>query len=354
MARSNAVALPLLCAFAVASVPSFEAIAELQGSARLSASVGVDSNARRDFEQVGAQLDGVLSAVGSGQARWLLPWGLLSGSYDLGLRKFVTLSAEDFLVQSATLAVSIPIGRLLDVGVEGWGKDRRGGPRGYSDLVGAGFLELLPTDALTIRLRGAAHRFLYHPFFRYSFSAGEGSSQVQYRIDRYHSLSAFVELGFRSYNALADSDPNGPPPGQSVQRSDHVTVAGIGYRYRGPVLMSVGYTYGHFDSNSFGQTARRHRLSASAGIRLPWKSTLLAEGVLQFTNYPDKIFAAPQILLIDDENLNSISIKLARPVSSDVDLELQFAFYHASLPGPDATYKYLRMVGGIGLTWRLW
>jgi len=354
MTLSNAGALPLLFALAAASVSSIEARAELQGNARLSGSVGVDSNARRDFQQVGAQVDGVLSAVGSGQARWLLPWSLLSGSYDLGVRKFLTLSAEDFLVQSATLGASIPIVKLFDVGVEGWGKDRRGGPRGYTDLVGAGFLELAPTSALTIRVRGAFHRFIYHPFFPYSFSAGEGSGRLQYRIDRYHSLSLFGDLSFRSYNAIADSDPNGPPPERPVQRSDRVTIGGLSYRYGGPVLVSVGYTYGDFSSNSFGQTAHRHRLAASAGVRLPWKWTLLAEGVLQFTNYPDKIFAAPQILLIDDENLNSISLKLARPLSSDLDLELQYAFYHASLPGPDATYRYVRMVGGIGMTWRLW
>jgi hypothetical protein len=238
--------------------------------------------------------------------------------------------------------------------VEGWGKDRRGGPRGYTDLVGGGFLELAPTSALTIRFRGAFHRFLYHPFFPYSFSAGEGGVRLQYRIDRYHSLTAVGDLSFRSYNAIADSDPNGPPRERPLQRSDRVTIGGLSYRYGGPVLVSVGYTYGDFSSNSFGQTAHRHRLAASAGVRLPWKWTLLAEGVLQFTNDPDKIFAAPQILLVDDENLNSISLKLARPLSPDLDLELQYAFYHASLPGPDATYRYVRMVGGIGLTWRLW
>jgi len=354
MALSNAGALPLLFVLAATSVSSFEALAEFQGSARLSAGIGIDSNARRDFQQVGAQVDGVLSAVGSGQARWLLPWGELSGSYDLGLRKFVTVSAEDFLVQSAALGVSIPIGSLLAVGVEGKAKDHRGGSRGYTDLVGAGFLEVAPTSALTIWLRGAVHCFLYHPFFPYSFLAGEGSGQVQYRIDRYHSLFAFGELGFRWYNAAAVPDPNARPPPYPEQRSDRVTTVGISYRYRGPVLISVGYSYGDFSSNSFGQTAHRHRLGASAGIRLPWKWTLLAEGVLQFTNYPDNVFATPEILLVDDENLNSISLKLVRPVSPNLDLELQYAFYHASLPGPAGTYRYVRMVGGIGLTWRLW
>jgi len=327
---------------------------DFEGTGRGALRLAVDSNARRDFEQFGTQSDGVVSAIASGRGRLIFPWGVLAGTYDLAAQKFFTLTSEDVLIQSATLALSIPIGGLVAAGVEGRAKDRRGGSRKYTDLAGGAFLLFLPGDGWTVRLAGSGHRFIYPPFFPYSFTAGEASGQVQYRFARRHSVALLGDFGVRWFNAIADVNPAQPPSPNPEQRVDKVFVAGLSYRYQGPFLASAAYSYGNFDSNSFGQSAHRHRLSASLGVRLPWQSTLLAEGVLEFTNYPDRIFVSPEILLIDDQNLNSISIKLARPILSGVDVEVEYAFYHASLPGPEATYKYLRMVGGIGLTARLW
>ena len=344
----------VLLIFALTAARSPALAVDFEGTGRATARLAIDSNARRDFEQFGTESDEVVSAVASIRGRLLFPWGALAGTYDVGARKFFTVTSEDTLAQSATLALSIPLGGLLAAGVDARAKDRRGGSRRYTDVAGGAFLLFYPGDGWTVRIAGSGHRFIYPPFFPYSFTAGEASGQVEYRFARRHSVAFLGDLGIRWFNAVADGNPAQPPIQNPEQRVDKVAIAAVSYRYQGPVLASVAYSYGNFDSNSFGQTAHRHRLSASVGVRLPWQSTLLAEGVLQFTNYPDRIFVSPEILLIDDDNLNSLSIKLARPILSSLDIELEYAFYHASLPGPGATYKYLRMVGGIGLTLRLW
>jgi len=345
----------VLLVFALALAARYPVLAvDVEGTGRVSTRLDVDSNARREFEQFGTQTDGVVSAIGSGRGRLLFPWGVLAGTYDVAAQKFFTVTSEDVLIQSATVALSIPIGGLLAAGVDARAKDRRGGSRRYTDLAGGGFLLFFPGDGWTIRLGGSGHRFIYPPFFPYSFTAGEATGQVEYRFARRHSVAFLGDFGVRWFNAVADVNPAQPPSQNPEQRVDKVAIAGLSYRYQGPVLASVAYSYGNFDSNSFGQSAHRHRLSASVGVRLPWQSTLLAEGVLELTNYPDRIFISPEILLINDENLNSISIKLARPILSNVDIELDYAFYQASFPGTGMTYNYLRMVGGIGLTWRLW
>ena len=67
----------------------------------------------------------------------------------------------------------------------------------------------------------------------------------------------------------------------------------------------------------------RHRLTGNAGVRLPWQLTLLAQGSLGLTAYPDGIYLSPEIILVEeDEGQNSLSLKLARPVTQKVDAEL--------------------------------
>jgi hypothetical protein len=275
------------------------------------------------------------------------------GAYDVGFRKFFNLSSEDILVQSAIAEASLALGKKWSVGVQGRGKDRRGGERSYTDLVGAAFVELNVVDPLDIRVLVGAHRFLYRAFFPYSFSAPELGLRARYRFDKHHSVYALGEIGLRNYNAIAQPYPDLLLPLGQVQRKDDAYVASVEYRYRGPFTVSATYSYANLASNSFGESIRRHRVAATTGFRLPWKLTLLLEGSLQFTEYPDKVYGSPDIVLVNDENLNSVSFKLVRPLDDHVDLELQFAWYQAKLPGRDMTFTYVRAVGGIGLTWRL-
>src|SRR4051794_8738364 len=64
--------------------------AEVTGALRLIASTGVDTNARRDFDQVpgGAASDLVASLLAQGSLKLQGDRAQLVGSYDVGVRKF--------------------------------------------------------------------------------------------------------------------------------------------------------------------------------------------------------------------------------------------------------------------------
>lgn len=326
-----------------------------EGAVRASADVSVDSNARRDFLQKGVQPDVVGSVLASLQGRASTGRAAAWGSYDVGVRKFALLPSEDSVVNSAALEGAVALSRWLRAGLEARGKDRRGGERSYSDLSGDGFVELAPDAQVEVRLRGGAHRFLYWPAFQYSYSATELGATARYRFDRRHSVTASGDMGFRAYNAEARGPP---PPGGELpqvlgQRRDVTLGVGASYAFRGPFSLSVSYGYLELDSNSFGESMQRHRVAVNAGFRLPWKWTLLLLAAYQVTTYPDGIYLSPEIqpLFQDDESHNQLSVRLVRPLSEHLDLELGLAVFNNELRNNQLSYA--RQVGGVGLAFRM-
>lgn len=336
------------------ALPGGALAADVEGSVRVTGRTLVDSNAPRDFQDEQGQTpetDVGLSLLASGEGRVTGERIQLVGRYELGGRKYLKYTTEDVLIQAAALEASTALGTQLGLGVEARAKDRRGGTRDYSDLGADAFLEYVPDVRLALRLRAGAHRFVYRPDARASFGNPEWSFLGRYRFNRRHSLSVFGEYGARHYGVEAR-----PPPERDAaspgRREDGALSAGASYSYRGPLALGLTYTYQVISSNSFGETVSRHRLSGSAGLRLPWSLTLLLQGALGVSRYPDGIFLSPEIILVEeDEGQNSLSLKLARPVSAHLDAELSYGLYGTSLPRNDLSYS--RQVVGLGLTWRL-
>jgi hypothetical protein len=340
-----------LSALAAAMLLPIAAAAETSGGLRLSAGGGFDSNARRDYESVGAQADGFAFITGSGNLLLDSERARAAAAYELGLRQFLMATSANVIAQAATAQGLLQLGPSWAVGLAGRGKDRRGGDRDYSDLAANTFVEWAVTRALDLRAEAGPRRFIYRPFFEYSFKASEFAAEARYRFDRRHSISLLGELGLRFYNGDARADPALDPPPSPLQRRDLAFLGGLSYRYRGPVALSLSYHYGRADSNSFGETNVRHRLMASAGMRVFWELTVLAQAAIQVIHYPEGKSSSPELLLLEDDNQDSISLKLLRPLSSHLDAELFFAFYHANLPQNGLTY--LRQVAWIGIAWRL-
>jgi len=338
---------------AIALALPLDGRADWSADARLTGGAGADSNARRDYQQLGTQSDAMALLIGAGQLHWRGERGEADGSYELGLRKFLQLSSEDVLVQSGAAQGTWLLSRNWALGAEGYAKDRRGGERDYTDLTGSAFVQFAPEAPLDLRLRAGVHRFLYPPNFPYSFRAGELGFQGRYRFDRHHSVSVIGELGLRLYNSDARIDPRVDPPAPE-QRQDLAFVAGAGYSYRGPIAFSAAYSYAQASSNSFGESLYRHRFNVSAALRLPFELTLLGQAALQITRYPDGPYPTPEIILIEDDNHDSLSFKLLRPVSKHVDLELHYSLYHDAITAlPENPLTYLRQVAWMGFTWRL-
>ena len=331
------------------SLPAWSA--DWGGKARLSAGAGFDTNVRRDYQQVGTAADLMATVVGSVEGSGAGDRWQLSGAYDGGVRGFLFYPREDVLVQALDAEASWLLGRYVGVGTMGRARDRRGGERDYTDLGAQAFVDFVPDPQLDVRAWGGGHRFVYWPVFAYSFRASEFGATAKYRLDRRHSLLAFGEAGFRTYNANARDVPNDPTPSAPHPREDSVFNVGAGYAYRGPFAVTVTYAYQDQESNSYGETTRRHRLTATGGVKLPWKLFLFVQASLQLSEYPDGINQSPEVILDEDaENHNSLSLKLARPLSEHFDVEARWALYQNRLPGNHL--DYLRQIGWLGITWR--
>lgn len=341
----------LLLLLAVLAAPA--RAAEVRGQARVWLGPGVDSNARRDFVAAGGATQADAFLFGLGQADGLLllgQRGRVQGGYDVAARKFVQLPSEDTVVQAAQLEASVALARVLAVGVSGRVRDRRGAERDYTDLVGGLVVDFTPDAQLDVRLALNAHRFLFYNRFAYSFFGPDGALSARFRVSRRHALSAFGGFMPRTYHSPAAPypGPEGTAPETLPVRQDAVLSAGATYAYRGPVHLSLGYAYVDQTSNSFGETLRRHRVTLTAGVRLPWQVTALAAGTLQLSLFPDGVYLSPDLTVVeDDENSSSVTLKLVRPLARHLDLDLRYALYVNVLP--QNQFIYLRHVGSLGL-----
>lgn len=334
--------LALLC-------PALALAADASGSVRLQASFGLDTNPGRDFGEL-ATPDAVTSLTGEGEGALRRGALQLQGRYALGGRLFASQQDANVLVQAARVSAAAEVGQALTLGVEGRAKDRRAGSRGraYTDLVGGPFVALSASRALSFELHAALHRFLYRDAFDYSFGAGELTLTARERLSRHHALSLSLFGAGERYGVEAVDEAG---LGRGERRVDRRLGGEVGYRYRGPFALSVAYRLEQVGSNSFGEAQLRHRLSATAGVRLPWKVLLLFQGALQLTSYPDGVFLSPQILLLEDEEgLTSATARLVRPVNAHLDLELRYGLYQTRLS--QNGLSYLRQLATAGATVR--
>ncbi len=342
---------PALAAWGTAILLPLAAAAETTGNLRFSTGAGFDSNARRDYDSVGREGDAFAFLTGAGHLQLADHKWRAAADYELGARKFVSVQGTDVLAQALAAQGLRMLGPSWAIGLEVRGKDRRGGERDYSDLAAAAFAEFAASRALEVRAEAAARRFIYRPLSSYTFTAAEFAAQARYRFDRRHSIALVGELGLRFYGDEVRSDPAVEPNPIPPLRRDLAFLAGASYSYRGPFALTLGYSYGGADSNSFGETNFRHRLTASAGLLLPWELTVLLQGAIQRIQYPDGRYQSQDLILLLEDNQNSISLKLLRPLSSHLDAELFYGLYQADLRQNGLTYH--RHVAWIGITWRL-
>lgn len=325
---------------------------DAEGNLRLSLQGGFDSNVRRDYSEADPAPEGnpfaalVVSADGSLTGERLL----LSGNYVGGARKFTALGDQDTVSQLANADVSYLVARTVSVGVEGTGKDRRGGARAYTDITASAFLDYVPEGNVSLRLRAGGHHFIYRENDDYTFTGPMGSVSVRYRLARRHTLNGFAFVGTRAYRGLARGFAQAIVI-EETRRQDSVLEGGLGYSYRGPLAVTLSYSYGEANSSSFGESWKRHRLVLVVGKTLPFDLTVLGQVQAQLASYPDGFLLSADVLLgQDEENANSASLKVVRRLNAHLDLEGRVAAYQNRLNADSSTF--FRHVSWLGVTAR--
>lgn len=342
---------------ALAALLAAAAPADAKMASAFSASLcpGVDTNPRRIVGEE-AELDGFLAFTGNARARLGIAAGhQLSGRYDLGLKKFLEQSAEDVAVQQLDLDYAARLGRLA-VGLDASGKLRlsRAGSRDYRDASGDAFVDWSASRRIALRLSAGARWFGYPPDDAYSSFGPRASLAVRLQPLRRLGVSAAVLGVLPDYRGSARL-PSGELSEQP--RRDRQLAAQLQVSFRGPLLAQASYLWSGAWSNSFGESTQRHRISAAVTARLPLSIFASAQAAWQFIHYVDGLFLSKELLdmlLYDDEAQSSLAIKLARPVSELVDLELKYAVYWIELPprGDDPALGFVRQTATLGAALR--
>jgi hypothetical protein len=342
----------------------------------------LDTNVQRVESGPGIDTPAVESSVlrfglrGDGRGK------LGGGTYVMGLSDLTRIvgnsdvSVENVTLLSTDLRWLHPLGdRPVSLGAGVVAADAEP----ISDPVGARTFSNIGADALLAAHDGDDKRFLlavggrsfqYKPDHSFDWSGPTASVRLDYvpwqSLGGAHALELALTAGVeaRAYDtaALADACPPGaaPDPGcsaptPSIQRRDRFQRVGIEATWVGKQVASIGYQLIVIDSNSYGQSLVRNRATASVTTALPgdFFGTMLA--ILQIDRYLDGLVIGDvnqhDFTNIEDENVSSLQIRLARKLSSEWSLEGRAAIWRNIGNSSAMDLSYERELVSIGVVY---
>jgi hypothetical protein len=307
---------------------------------------GVDSNPRRLAGAAGAE--GFATALARGRLRWEREGGRLSLALAEAGRLYPGARGADALASRLEAAGSVPL------------------PWGLALAGSAVASDLTERDGLSDRhaLRGeaalgwagrslggslAAGWSLFSPreaSLRAFRSRGpEGWLRAWWRPSRGHRLAVAAGATWAIYPgwaALAAAEPT---------RDDTAFTGTAEWSWTGPALVAAGWAYTRNASGARGGDFERHRATLRTAVHLGEESTLALRAALQWTRYPDSLFAGAQQRLAEgQEGLDLVEARLARHLGGPWELAGTATFTRAE-GGPGAP-AYSRLVGVLSLGWR--
>lgn len=229
------------------------------------------------------------------------------------------------------------------------------GSRTFRVLGGDALLVLRGGDERTLTFAFGGRSFTYKPDHDYDWSGPTSNVRLDLTLWQppggMRSLELAATLGFeaRSYEsvALASACSDTEPPDAScfartsLTRHDRYQRAGLELTFVGRVVATGGYLFSVTDSNSFGQSVVRHRVTLSTTTQLPWGLVGTVLGTLQIDQYLDGLLRERDLITqtftsIEDENRSSLQVRLARPLSKTWSIESRAAIWR-NFWGPDDT-----------------
>jgi hypothetical protein len=288
---------------------------------------------------------------------------VLSGDPDLSPENVVLLSGElRWMRPIGARAVSAGIGL---VAVDALPTTDEAGARTFRTLGGEGLFVLRGGEGRALTLALGGRDFAYKPDRSYDWRGPTASVRLDLTLwerdegARSVELSALFGFEARAYagEALASACPEGAPPMDicyaptSLKRSDRFQRGGLELTWTGGFVAAAAYQISVTDSNSYGQSIVRHRVTLSATRNLPWRLYGTALATLQLDKYPDGLplrrdLVTQTFSTLDDENRSSLQVRVARHLGKAWAVESRAAIWRNLGGSVDTSFQRLLLYVG--------
>jgi hypothetical protein len=317
--------------------------------------VRMESGAEADSNVTRTEGPTVAAAVGRLGARIDYHDALLGGAYAVqvsSLARMIVSSQnkdESVMLDGGELRWMHPIsGASLAAGVHLTAADSFGvlvptGARTYRNLGGDALLMLGHSEDHHLMLGVGWRDFVYKQVTAFDWRGPIASARLDSMLwhapDRTRSLELTAVLGFeaRSYNDVAQF--NGAPDGSgnsfatnsTLRRRDRYQRGGLELTWTGDVFATGSYQVTVVDSNSYGQSLIRQRITAAATMEVMTALFVSATATLQIDQYPEGVPVSDllhqELTSLEDENRSSLQVLITRALSTAWSLEVRGAIW---------------------------
>jgi hypothetical protein len=238
------------------------------------------------------------------------------------------------------------------------------------ELVGADLLMSMRGDddhRLLLAVGGRSFVYKAEPTHVYDWDGPSASARLDWNLwhtpERTRSLELATTLAFeaRAYDAVAVANvcTPGMTGGQctaptDLARRDRFTRAAIDLTWVGRRVFGLGYELVVIDSNSYGESFVRHRITASATTGLPGDLFASLIGILDLEQYLDGSVLQNNVTQnftnIEDENRSSLQARLARKLTAAWSLEARAAIW-SNFGNSSADVQFHRELAYLGVVY---
>jgi hypothetical protein len=254
--------------------------------------------------------------------------------------------------------------------IDAFGLETDIGARTFRNLAADALLVLRSGEERALTLGFGARDFVYKPDHQFDWRGPAATARLDMILwqsaSKTRSLELAATLGFeqRVFDGVAlvndcppdaAADPN-CSGATDIERRDRYQRAGVELTWVGSQVAAVGYQLAVIDSNSFGQSLARHRISASGTMPLGDDKTFVTLlGILQLDQYLDGLVVrrdlqSQEFTNVEDENRSSLQLRVARKVTADWALEGRAAIWR-NLSGAAMELDFHRELVYLGIVY---
>jgi hypothetical protein len=281
------------------------------------------------------------------------------GEYTLGGRVFMRISDEDTLINQLDAEYSYRAWEIASIGVDFDARDVSiiSNDRAYT-LGGANFFsDIRAWQGGLMRLKAGYRVFMWKPDAEYTNNGPAAGLSLRHYFTKHLSLAFATEYQFRMYQGNAYVFVDNPDGSRTLeptdrQRLDNIVFGSIGVEYVHKILISGSYSILYNPSNSAGESILRHRVAAVFTAKPVWEIYINIMAALQYTQFIDGIYVSQQLFLEDDdENQNSVVVKLSRAIGKGFSAELKYGIYWSEWSTDPMSFS--RQVFYAGVAWKM-